>query len=111
MTQEEIELKAKDLSVKHGANVHPIVFRIEDSDDTIVGFIKEPPRFVKLRVMDKGLTSPVSAASEVVDAYLIKEESDPRIFSEAAENDKYYLGATLEAYNLVTLAVNQFKKK
>jgi hypothetical protein len=111
MTQEEIELKVQELSAKHGAVIHPIVFKIEDSEDTIVGFIKEPPRFVKLRVMDKGLTSPVTAASEVVDGYLIKEESDPRIYSEAPENDKYYLGATLEAYNLVTLAVNQFKKK
>jgi hypothetical protein len=111
MTQEEIESKVQELSVKHSAVIHPIVFKVEDSEDTIVGFIKEPPRFVKLRVMDKGLTSPVTAASEVVDAYLIKEESDPRIYSEAPENDKYYLGATLEAYNLVTLAVNQFKKK
>jgi hypothetical protein len=111
MTQEEIELKVQELSAKHSAVIHPIVFKIENSEDNIVGFIKEPPRFVKLRVMDKGLTSPVTAASEVVDGYLIKEESDPRIYSEAPENDKYYLGATLEAYNLVTLAVNQFKKK
>jgi hypothetical protein len=111
MTQEEIELKAAELTAKHGAKVHPIVFMVEGSDDQIIGWIKEPPRFVKLRVMDKGLTSPISAASEVVDAYLIKEESDPRIYSESSDNDKYYLGATLEAYNLVTLAVNQFKKK
>jgi hypothetical protein len=111
MTVEEIELKAKELSEKHSCTVHPLVFKIENSEDNVVGFLKEPPRFVKLRVMDKGLTSPVTAASEVVDAYLLKEESDPRIYSEASENDKYYLGATLEAYNHIVLAVNQFKKK
>jgi len=111
MTNEEVALKAKELSAKHGAVVHPIVFKVEGSDDEVIGFMKEPPRFVKLRVMDKGLTSPITAASEVVDAYLIKEESDSRIYNESPENDKYYLGATLEAYNLVTLAVNQFKKK
>jgi hypothetical protein len=111
MTNEEIQLKADELSIKKGSKVHPLVFMVEGSDDQIIGYIQEPPRFVKLRVMDKGLTSPISAASEVVDAYLIKEESDARIYSEAAENDKYYIGATLEAYNLVTLAVNQFKKK
>ncbi|CAB4126194.1 hypothetical protein UFOVP153_54 [uncultured Caudovirales phage] len=111
MTNEEIELKAAELSTKHGAKVHPLVFLIENSNERVIGYIQEPPRFVKLRVMDKGMTNPVSAASEIVDAYLIKEESDPRIWSEAPENDPYYIGATLEAYNIVTLAVNQFKKK
>ena len=61
--------------------------------------------------MDKGLTNPITAASEIVDAYLIKEESDPRIWDEKQVNDKYYIGAAYEAYNLVTMAVNQFKKK
>jgi hypothetical protein len=61
--------------------------------------------------MDKGLVSPVTAASEIVDAYLIKEESDSRIYDEKPENDKYYLGAVMEAYSLVTMAVNQLKKK
>lgn len=111
MTQEEIQQKAEDLSVKHGGKVHPIIFLIPESDEKIIGFMQEPPRFVKLRVMDKGLTTPVTAASEIVDAYLIKEESDPRIWSEDQSNDKYYLGACWEAYNIVTMAINQFKKK
>lgn len=111
MTQAEIEQKAAELSAKHNATVYPLIFQLEESDEQIVGYIKEPPRFVKLRVMDKGLTSPISAASEVVDAYLLKDESDARIYSDAPENDPYYLGATLAAYNLVTMAVNQFKKK
>ena len=111
MTNEEIQLKADELSQKHGSEVYPLVFMVEGSEEQVIGFLKEPPRFVKLRVMDKGLTSPISAASEVVDAYLIKEESDARIYSEDSKSDKYYIGATLEAYNMVTLAVNQFKKK
>lgn len=109
--QEAVECKAAELSAKHGVTVHPVIFKVEGDSGDVVGYIKEPPRFVKLRVMDKGLTQPISAASEVVDAYLIKEESDARIYSEAAENDKFYLGAVLEAYNLVKLSVNQFKKK
>ena len=111
MTNEEIELKADDLSKKHNCKVFPIVFKAVDGGEDVVGFIKEPPRFVKMRVMDKGLTNPVSAASEVVDAYLIKEESDARIYSEETENDVYYIGATMEAYSMVKMAVNQFKKK
>jgi hypothetical protein len=64
MTNEEIELKAADLTIKHGAKVHPLVFMLDkNSDEQIIGYLKEPPRFVKLRVMDKGLTSPISAAS------------------------------------------------
>ena len=89
-----------------------MLFRSKDTEtnEDVVGFIKEPPRFVKLRVMDKGLTAPATAAAEIVDAYLIKEESDVRIYSETAD-DKFYLGATMEAYNMVSMAVNQFKKK
>ena len=110
MTTEEIKLKAEELTQKNGVKVHPIQFKTEDGED-VLGFIKEPPRFVKMRVMDKGLVSPVTAASEIVDAYLIKEESDSRIYDEKPENDKYYLGAVMEAYSLVTMAVNQLKKK
>jgi hypothetical protein len=109
--EEVVKEKAAQLSEKHGCKVFPLIFKLDSADENVIGYIKEPPRFVKLRIMDKGLTNPVSSASEVVDAYLIKEESDPRIYSEASENDAYYLGATLEAYNLIVLAVNQFKKK
>ena len=110
MTQEEIQIKADELSKIHNCKVHPLVFKASESDE-VIGFIKEPPRFVKLRVMDKGLTAPISASAELVDAYLIKEASDSRIYDENPDNDKYYMGAAMEAYNLITLSVNQFKKK
>ena len=112
MTNEEIELKRVELSKQHGCPVHAMVFTDGvNVDDKIIGFLKEPPRFVKLRVMDKGLTSPITAASEVVEGYLIKDASDPRIWDEKPENDKYYIGATMEAYNMISMSVNQFKKK
>ena len=110
-TTEEIQNKADELTASLGVKVHPLVFKLKDSDEQVIGYLKEPPRFMKLRVMDKGLTEPMTAASTIVDAYIIKEHSDPRIYSEAAENDPYYMGATMEAYNLIQLAVNQFKKK
>jgi hypothetical protein len=109
LSNEEITLKAGELTQREGCKVHPLVF--EDNGVQVIGFIKEPPRHVKLRVMDKGLTSPVTAASEVLDAYLLKDVSDSRIFDEKPENDVYYLGATMEAYNMITMAINQFKKK
>jgi hypothetical protein len=110
MTTEEILQKAGELSQREGGKVHPLIF-MGESDEKIVGYLKEPPRHVKLRVMDKGLTAPATAAAEVVDAFLIKEESDQRIWDEKPENDRYYLGATMEAYNLISMAVNQLKKK
>ena len=110
MTNDEIILKADELSTREGCKVHPLVFK-DEADANVVGFIKEPPRHVKLRVMDKGLTSPATAAAEVVDAFLLKDASDVRIWDEKPENDKYYLGATMEAYNMINMAVNQFKKK
>jgi hypothetical protein len=110
MTNEQINEKAGELTTKVGCKVHPLIFMAE-GEDKVVGFIKEPPRHVKLRVMDKGLSQPATAASEVVEAFLIKEESDSRIWDEKPENDKYYLGATMEAYNMINMAINQFKKK
>ena len=112
MTNEEIQLKADELTQREGCKVHPLVFiASNDEQKEVIGFIKEPPRFVRLRVMDKGLTSPISAASEVLDSYLLKDVSDVRIFDEKPENDAYYLGATMEAYNLINMSINQFKKK
>lgn len=103
--------KAKELSLKYGVKVSPIVFKeSKQSQEIIVGFIKEPPRFVKLRMMDKGMTSPITAASEVMETCLIKEESDARIYSELPENDVFYMGATMVVYAMVEVAINQLKK-
>jgi hypothetical protein len=109
-SNEEIQQIADELSQREGCKVHPLIF-MASNDEQVIGFLKEPPRHVKLRVMDKGLTSPATAASEVVEAYLIKDASDSKIWDENPENDRYYLGATMEAYNLINMAVNQFKKK
>lgn len=109
-TNEEIQKTADELSQRESCKVHPLVFMASESEQ-VIGYLKEPPRMVKLRVMDKGLTSPATAAAEVVDAYLIKDASDMRIWDEKPENDRFYLGATMEAYNLINMAVNQFKKK
>lgn len=110
MTNEEIECKAAELSKVHNVKVIPLVFQVGDGE-RVIGYLKEPPRFVKLRVMDKGMVSPITSASEVIDAYLIKEESNPKIYSESADCDPYYIGAVMEAYSLIQLAVNTFKKK
>jgi hypothetical protein len=103
--------KAEELSIKYNCNVTPIVFRDEEKNEDIVGFIKEPSRVLKLRVMDKAMTGAVTAASELFDAIILKEESDKRFTSEESANDKYYLGGAMVAFKTVEFAVDTFKKK
>ena len=61
--------------------------------------------------MDRAISAPISSCTDIVDAYLIKEESDPRSYTEGSDNDKYYFSATMEAYDLIKFAVSAFKKK
>jgi hypothetical protein len=110
---EEIEAKKMDLEKQHGVEVHPIVFLVEgaEKEDQVVGFIKEPPFLVKLRVMDKALISPISSAAELLEISLIKEASDSRIYDESPKNDKIRLGAVMAAYGLIKYQVDVYKKK
>ena len=106
-----IEKKLEELSTRENCRVLPIVFKDEETGEEVIGFIKEPSRAVKLRVMDKAMTSPVTASAELFESILLKEDSDKRFSSELSENDKYYLGGTMEAFKTVEMAVNTFKKK
>lgn len=107
----DVQKKAEELSLKLGCKVTPIVFYDEEKNEDVIGYIKEPNRMTKLRVMDKAMTSPVTASSELFDSIIVKEDSDPRFTSEKSEDDKYYIGGTMEAFKTVEIAVNTFKKK
>lgn len=109
LTQEQIQQKADELSQQLNVKVHPLVF--VDGDEQIVGYITEPNRVTKLRVLDKGMISPISAAAELLEVILLKDESDSRILSDKPENDKIYMGAVMECYNTIQVSINQFKKK
>lgn len=111
LTKEQIAAKAEELEKKFGVKIHPIEFyNDDDGEDQILGFIKDPPRHVKLGVLDKSLVSPITAASELLEACLIKEESDERILSERPESDRIYLGATMAALGIVRYTTDQYKK-
>ncbi|MDQ2718240.1 MAG: hypothetical protein M3Z26_00560 [Bacteroidota bacterium] len=107
----EAQTKADKLSEQLGVTVHTIIFQEEKDGPLIVGFIKEPSRMVKLAVLDKSVMGGFSAAAEMLDTVLLKQESDPRIYSERSEDDKIYLGAVMAAYDLVKFSVNTLKKK
>lgn len=107
----ELEKKAQELSVKYNCKVTPIVFFDEEKKEEVIGFIKEPSRMVKLRVMDKAVTSSITASADLFDTILIKEESDSRFSDDKSENDKYYLGGVMEAFKTIEFAQSIFKKK
>jgi len=105
------QVRADELTQSMGVKVHPIVFMTEEEDNPVVGYVKEPSRAVKIAVMDKSLVGMYSAANEMLDVVLLKEHSDPRIYSEKTEHDKFNLGATMAVYDLVQVSVNVADKK
>lgn len=111
MANETAQQRADELTASLGVKVHAIVFKESDDSPEIVGFIKEPSRMVKLAVLDKSVMGGFSAAAEMLESVLIKDQSDPRIYSERTEDDKIYLGAVMAAYDLVKFSVNTLKKK
>lgn len=102
--------KAEELSAQLGVKVHPLVFKGDTDDDAVIGYIKEPPRAVKIAIMDKSLVGMYSAVEQVLENILIREHSDPRTYSEKAEHDKIYLGAVMAAYDLIQISINQFQE-
>lgn len=110
--QEVIKAKAAELAIREGCEVHPVLFYFNgDPKDPVIGYIKEPPRLVKFRMLDKGdQVGDYSAAAEVLEAMLLKSDSDPRIISDKAECDHLYIGAAMVCQNIIRVAINQVKK-
>ena len=105
------EEKAQSLSEELKTKVHPLVFMSPKDEEAIVGFIREPNRTVKLAVMDKFHTGFYSACAQALDACLIKEHSDARIYSARGEDDIYNLGAVNELSEMIQYAANHEKKR
>jgi hypothetical protein len=106
----EAQKRADELSEELKVKVHAIVF-VDEEDGFVVGYITEPNRFTKTRVLDKGMMSPTTAAVELLEAILLKEHSDKRIWEERPEWDKFFHGAAMAAYDLVSISVDQMAKK
>jgi len=108
LTEKDIFEKAQQLSTRFGVKVHP--FLLKNGDDQVIGYVKEPSRLSKYRYLDKAMTGAMSAALELLEVCLIKEESDPRITSEAPENDIYNIGAATFCASLLNIATDSLKK-
>ena len=53
--EETIEVKAEQLSKTLNCTVKPLVFVDAETKEEVVGFVKEPDRLLKLRMLDKNL--------------------------------------------------------
>lgn len=87
--------------------VHAVVFMDNETNERIAGYFMEPKRVVQLRVMDRSIREPYSAAAELLEVVFLKEESDPRFLSV----DEHYRGLVAVLRNAMAYSANLFKKK
>jgi hypothetical protein len=76
--------------------------------------LKEPSLQAEMAYMDKVTRFPFSAGEDILDLCIIKEESDPRLYTATNENKEFYKGAIYEVNKSVTFFANgydTFKKK
>lgn len=102
------EDKAADLSKTLSVKVHPVVFYF--NAEPVTGFLKEPARLTKYRYLDKAMNGPITSGIELLEACLIKDQSDPRLTSESPEYDGLNLAAITAAISLVKSASGSLKK-
>jgi hypothetical protein len=109
LTQEEIQLKAETLTEQRRVKVYPII--VDAKGEQIVGYIEEPKRQAKYAAMNELAKKDVATAGELIlDACLIKEESDKRLYSQNAEHDSIVIGAAMACLKLVEVYEADLKK-
>jgi hypothetical protein len=118
MAVQAADEKAARISAARGnVKIIPLIFYREGDTETqadpVIGFLQDPPRLTKLRLMDEAQKrGEMEVAADLLNIALIKEESDYRLSSENQEFDDVFIGACLAAsIGIVRFALNQHKKK
>ena len=116
LTPKEIEgyeAEAAELAKKYGVSkVHVYVGVDPETDERVVGFMKEPNYLQKIVTLDKIATVGIFVAGdELREAITLREESDPRTYSETPDCDVYRLGMVGTCVPIVNVIQNSFKKK
>ena len=107
--QEMVDKKANELTTKMGVNVMPLLFN--HNDEWIVGYIKRPNRTVTGVVIDKmEKYGKYEAGNLLLQACLLKEESDNRIIDPSPSYDAINIGAALESLNTIEINMSVVKK-
>jgi len=112
LTPEEIasyEEHAATLARKYNVSkVHVYVGLIEDTNERVVGYMKEPTYLQKMFALDKmSSVGPFASGEELRDAITLKEESDPR----TQDEDRFKLGMAGACVAAIKIINNSFKKK
>lgn len=110
LSLEQIEEKAKELSVKLNNKVTPVVMTADG--EQIVGYFQEPEYDVLMYVTDAYLEKQMSKAAEAtLKNCLIVDESHPRITSELRKDAKVKASFVNACMKLMTPYVDEYKKK
>lgn len=116
LTPEELDhyrQRAEELARKYNVSkVHVYVGIEPNTNERVVGYLKEPNYMQKLFAMDKISSVGIFAAGdELREALTLKEESDPRTYEASSLNDSYRLGMTGTCVPIIEVIKNSFKKK
>lgn len=104
LSPEQIEERRIVVEEKLGIPVKVFCFMVDGKQ--IIGFTKEAQRITKMRAFDKMIISITDACEILLEAMLIKEESDPSILND----DRIYLSACLEVQGVLLPYSNTLKK-
>ena len=106
----EAEKKAKKLSEQMGCDVitHTV---IDSKGEPATAYFTLPNRFTKMHAIDLANQSLSQSGDMLLNACLIKEESDKRILDDKPENDSIYLAFNMYASTLVEIANLNLQKK
>lgn len=116
LTAEEIEQyeqTCQELATKYNTpKVHVCVQFKPETNERIVSYVKEPNYETKLYLMDKsGELGMHMAGEELRKICQLRDESNSLTYGDAFECDKYKLGVAQFCLGIITIALNQFKKK
>lgn len=113
--EQALKDRAAELSVEHkGASVVPVWYLDPldpENGKPIIGYLKEPNRMTKAAIADELLKSTFRGQNIALEASLLKDHSDPRLWSTNQAYDPVIFSAGIEAAAFVKIALTQFKKK
>lgn len=111
--QDFVNQKAQELEVTMKCKIHPILLvESEDPLDLVIGFLKAPAREIKIKAIDMIRNEgAIQAGSLLLNACLVKAESDPRLGDPNSDYDELNIGAMGAATKVVEFRIDVSKKK
>src|ERR1035437_5060556 len=109
----ELESIAVELAKKYNVpKVHLYIGVNPVTNERVVAYLKEPMFVQKIYIMDKvASVGMFSAANDLLEAVILKEESDPKTYEDYPANDDYRLGVVGTCVEIIEVVKNSYKKK